>query len=307
MQISTNLMFDRAIAQMGQTKDRLGQTQLQLSSSKAILKPSDAPNKSASITRLKSAIERQNSFVESIKDTGNKLGMQETALKNASLVLVRMKELSIQAASDTLSPQDRKEIGIEVAGLRDELLSLANTQDVNGSYIFSGSRVATAAFSTDSSGAQTFQGDQTIGYVGVGQQREVDNNRSGTQAFSRVIRTDEQGNQQSVGFFQVMNEFVTALQKNDPVALQRSVGELDTAQHGMTESIANVGSAMNVLDSQQAVAEENLLRMKSTLSDVQDVDYTEAITQMNKDMLALEAAQSSFAKISQLNLFDYIK
>ena len=82
---------------------------------------------------------------------------------------------------------------------------------------------------------------------------------------------------------------------------------LSVAQNGMTESIANVGSAMNVLDSQQAVAEENLLRMKSTLSDVQDVDYTEAITQMNKDMLALEAAQSSFAKISQLNLFDYIK
>jgi flagellar hook-associated protein 3 FlgL len=58
---------------------------------------------------------------------------------------------------------------------------------------------------------------------------------------------------------------------------------------------------------QQAVAEENILRMKTTLSDVKDVDYTEAITQMNKDMLALEAAQSSFSKISQMNLFDYIR
>jgi flagellar hook-associated protein 3 FlgL len=64
---------------------------------------------------------------------------------------------------------------------------------------------------------------------------------------------------------------------------------------------------MNVLESQQAVAEENILRMKTTLSDVKDVDYTEAITQMNKDMLALEAAQSSFSKISQMNLFDYIR
>ena len=307
MQISTNLMFERAMSQMAQTKDRLSQTQLQLSSSKAVIKPSDAPNKSATITRLKSAIEQQNSYVESIKDTGNKLSQQETALKNSSLVLVRMKELSIQAANDTLSPQDRKEIGIEIAGLRDQLISLANTQDVNGSFIFSGSRVSQPAFSRDASGAPVFQGDQTIGYVGVGQQREVDNNRTGTQAFSRVIRTDDQGQQKSVGFFHVIDDFVTALQGNDPIAIQRSVGELDMVQHGMTESIANVGSAMNVLESQQSVAEENLLRMKSTLSDVQDVDYTEAITQMNKDMLALEAAQSSFAKISQLNLFDYIK
>ena len=47
--------------------------------------------------------------------------------------------------------------------------------------------------------------------------------------------------------------------------------------------------------------------MKTTLSQMEDLDYTEAITKMNKDMLALEAAQSSFAKISQLSLFDYIK
>ena len=85
------------------------------------------------------------------------------------------------------------------------------------------------------------------------------------------------------------------------------MGELDIAQYGMTESIANVGSGINVLQSQQSVAEENILRIKTTLSDVKDVDYTQAITQMNKDLLALEAAQSSFSKISQLNLFDYIR
>jgi len=42
------------------------------------------------------------------------------------------------------------------------------------------------------------------------------------------------------------------------------------------------------------------------MSDIQDLDYTEAITKMNKDQLALEAAQSSFAKISKLSLFNFI-
>jgi flagellar hook-associated protein 3 FlgL len=54
------------------------------------------------------------------------------------------------------------------------------------------------------------------------------------------------------------------------------------------------------------VLDETTLRLKSTLSDVQDLDYTEAITRMNKDQLALEAAQSSFAKIAKLTLFNYI-
>jgi len=307
MQISTNLMFDKAISQMGKTKDRLGQVQLQLSTSKSILKPSDSPDKTTTITRLQSAIARQDSYVSTIKTTLDKLSQQETALKSSSNILVRMKELAIQAANDTMSPQDRKEIAIEVAGLRDQVRSLANTQDVNGAFIFSGSRIDTAAYGINVDGQRPYQGDQTVGYVPVGAQREVDNNRTGTQAFSRIIRTDQQGNKESVGFFKVMDDFVSALINNKPGEIQRSVGELDTAQHGMTESIANVGSGMNVLESQQAVAEENILRMKTTLSDVKDVDYTEAITQMNKDMLALEAAQSSFSKISQLNLFDYIR
>lgn len=307
MQISTNLMFDKAISQMGKTKDRLGQVQLQLSTSKSVLKPSDSPDKTTTITRLQSAIARQDSYVSTIKTTLDKLSQQETALKSSSNILVRMKELAIQAANDTMSPQDRKEIAIEVAGLRDQVRSLANTQDVNGAFIFSGSRIDTAAYGINVDGQRPYQGDQTVGYVPVGAQREVDNNRTGTQAFSRIIRTDQQGNKESVGFFKVMDDFVSALINNKPGEIQRSVGEPDTAQHGMTESIANVGSGMNVLESQQAVAEENILRMKTTLSDVKDVDYTEAITQMNKDMLALEAAQSSFSKISQLNLFDYIR
>jgi len=48
------------------------------------------------------------------------------------------------------------------------------------------------------------------------------------------------------------------------------------------------------------------LQLKKTKSDIEDLDYTEAITRMNKDQLALEAAQSSFAKISKLSLFNYI-
>jgi ABC-type amino acid transport substrate-binding protein len=83
--------------------------------------------------------------------------------------------------------------------------------------------------------------------------------------------------------------------------------ELYTAlQQGIIDANAQVGTDMNVVDSQNSVLDEISLRLKTTLSDVQDLDYTEAITKMNKDQLALESAQSSFAKISKLTLFSYI-
>ncbi|MFY8016157.1 MAG: flagellin [Limnohabitans sp.] len=48
------------------------------------------------------------------------------------------------------------------------------------------------------------------------------------------------------------------------------------------------------------------MQFKTTRSDVEDLDYTEAVTRLNRDQIALQAAQSSFAKISQLSLFQYI-
>jgi flagellar hook-associated protein 3 FlgL len=307
MQISTNLMFDRAIAQMGVTQDRLSKTQTQLSTTKQINKPSDAPDQAATITRLKSAIDRQNSYVSTINSVKDKLSQQETAASNATDVLTRLKELTIQAANDTYSAVDRKSIDLEVHQLRDQLLSLANTQDVNGNFIFSGSRVGKQAFATDENGKLVYQGDQTVSATGVGDQSAVDINRSGTNPFDKIVRLDASNKKMAVGFFQVIDDLSAALQANDVGSIKRAVGEVGTLQQGLSDSLASIGAATNKIDNQASLAEENVLRMKSTLSQVEDTDYTEAITKMNKDMLALQAAQSSFAKISQLNLFDYIK
>ena len=307
MQISTNLMFDRAIAQMGVTQDRLSKTQTQLSTTKQINKPSDAPDQAATITRLKSAIDRQNAYVSTINSVKDKLSQQETAASNATDVLTRLKELTIQAANDTYSGVDRKSIDLEVRQLRDQLLSLANTQDVNGNFIFSGSRVGKQAFATDENGKLVYQGDQTVSATGVGDQSAVDINRSGTNPFDKIVRLDENNKKMAVGFFQVIDDLSAALQSNDSGGIKRAVGEMTNLQQGLSDSLASIGAATNKIDNQASLAEENVLRMKSTLSQVEDTDYTEAITKMNKDILALQAAQSSFAKIAQLNLFDYIK
>ena len=52
--------------------------------------------------------------------------------------------------------------------------------------------------------------------------------------------------------------------------------------------------------------DDTRIQLQTTLSQVQDTDYTEAITRLQKEMLGLQAAQSSFAKISKLTLFSYI-
>ena len=307
MKISTTYLYDRAVAQMTTSQSNLAKSQAQLSSGKNVLQPSDAPEEAVGIQRLKSVIARQESFEKAIQTTENRLRTEETALEGVSNLLTRLKELAIQASNDTNGPKDREIIAIEMQGLQEDLLSFANTRDANGAYLFSGSRVFTPAFAQQPDGEVIYQGDETINLVDVGDQRQLRGNRTGTQVFDRVVRANPDGTQFGVSFFQSVQDLVSAVRTSDRLNMNRGIAELTNLSDSVSLSIARVGSDMNVVSGQRAVLEETKLQLQTVLSNAEDLDYTEAVTKMQKQMLALEASQASFAQISRLSLFDYIR
>jgi len=306
MKISTTLFFDRSSQQLGNVQSNLSQTQEQLSTGKQIVKPSDAPDKAAIVTRLESELSRQTSYQNTLKSVNVRLTAEETSLKNTSDVMFRIKELATQAANGTLSDQDRQSVATELQTLRDQVLSLANSQDSNGNYLFSGSKASQAAFSQDAKGHVNYQGDQARMQVNIGDSRRVSLNLPGSDVYTRVVRDDGKGNKSAVDFFQSLDDLVSAVKGGDQVAMQRGISEVDTLQNGISEGLGQIGANLTVVDMQTNVLDQMVLNLKSTRSDVEDLDYTAAITKMNKDQLALEAAQSSFAKISQLSLFKFM-
>jgi flagellar hook-associated protein 3 FlgL len=306
MKISTSLYFDRATSQLGNVQGELSKTQEQLSLGKQIVKPSDAPDKAALVTRLESELSRQTGYQDTLKAVNVRKTAEETALKNTSDVMYRIKELAVQAANDTLSIQDRKSIALELNNLKDQVLSLANSQDSNGNYLFSGSRTGVPAFSKDASGHVSYQGDQARMKVNVGDSRRMNLNLPGSDVYTRVVRDDGKGGKVGVDFFRSLDDLAAAVSGGDHVNIQRGIAEIDTLQNGISEGLGQVGSDLTVVDMQNTVLDQVVLQLKTTRSDVEDLDYTSAITKMNKDQLALEAAQSSFAKISQLSLFKFL-
>lgn len=306
MKISTGLYFDRSTQQLGNVQAKLTKVQEQLSTGLQIVKPSDEPDKASLVTRLESELSRQAGYQDTLKSVNVRLTAEETALKNTSDVMYRIKELSVQAANDTLSPQDRQSIALELGTLRDQILSMANSQDSNGNYLFSGSRSGQPAFSKDSNGRVVYQGDHSRMKVNVGDNRRMNLNLPGSDVFTRVVRDDGKGNKVGVDFFQALDDLTQAVKGADRISIQRGIGEIDTLQNGVSEGLGQIGADLSVVDMQNNVLDQVILRLQTTRSDVEDLDYTEAITRMNKDQLALESAQSSFAKISQLSLFKYL-
>lgn len=307
MKISTHLLFDRASSQMSNIQTQLTQSQTQLAQGKQVINASDAPNQASSIQRLRSILSRQESYQSSLNTIKSRLQGEESALQSVSDLLVRAKEVAVQGANDTLNPGDRKALATEMQALRDQMLSLANSKDSNGNYLFAGSRVKQPAFSETANGSPVYQGDQTHMNVRVGEQRSIAVNRTGTDAFVPVPRVDTDGSSVGVGFFQVMDNLIEGLNTVNGDNIRRGVGELDVLQTGVSLAQASVGTNLNVIDQQTSVVEDTTLNLKTTLSSIEDLDFATAITKMNQQMMSLEAAQSSFAKISQLNLFNYLK
>ncbi|MBD8048954.1 flagellar hook-associated protein FlgL [Limnohabitans radicicola] len=303
MKISTSMLFDRATERMSTIQNRLATTQAQMAETKQVLSPSDAPDQAAAIQRLHGEIDRQDSHIQALKVAMQRFSAEETALKSSSDILTRVKELGLQAGNDTLSPEDRKAVGVELKALRQQLVSLGNSRDDSGNYLFSGTRVKTPAFSEDTDGVVTYHGDQTQTQIPAGVERVVQFTRAGTDVFSRVVRQDGQ----SVGFFDALDHMIKAVDNSDTQGIQQGISDASQMSSNLDLALAHTGSDQKVVQSQLDVLNETTLRLKSSLSQVEDLDYASAVTKMNKEMMALQAAMGSFSKISSLSLFEYIK
>jgi flagellar hook-associated protein 3 FlgL len=239
-----------------------------------------------------------------------RFGTEEGAVSSAVQVMYRVKELTVQASNDTISPSDRQAIATELQGLREQMLSLANTRDTSGNYLFAGSRVGEPPFEAPASDPQAspvYQGDKTRMEVMIGDQRSLPINRPGSEVFGRVLRTDGAGQVEGVGFFQAFDDLIAGVRESKLTEVQRGNGDVNQMLEGLTLAQADIGTDQAILEQQTASTEDTLTTLRLTLSDVQDLDYAKAIALMNKQMLSLEAAQSSFAKVSQLSLFQYLR
>ena len=308
MKISTGQLFDRAVTQMSDQKGKVAEMQTKLASGKQIVQTSDDPDKAGLIQRLNTAYNRQETYESTLNSVEDRLSAEESSLMATDNILQRVRELAVQASSDTTSADDRSIISTEINALKDSLLALANTRDVNGNYVFSGSAVRTVPFAADTEGNMRYQGDNSYVAVDVSEQRRLIMNRPGNEVFDGVVRLETDGTgPRKVSFFNVIADFSNALATNETTGIQRSLGEVDELSATLSISLADVGSRQNVVESQRDVLADTKLRYKSVLSNAEDLDYASAVTKLSAELLSLEAAQASFAKISQLTLFDYIR
>lgn len=88
--------------------------------------------------------------------------------------------------------------------------------------------------------------------------------------------------------------------------LQRTIEELNAGYVHMNQRRSDVGTGLKTLESYEEQHKEFELTLSKANSNLEDVDYSEAIIQMNQNLLAMQAAQAAFNKAKELTLFNYL-
>lgn len=83
-------------------------------------------------------------------------------------------------------------------------------------------------------------------------------------------------------------------------------GNLDAALDSVLTIRSSIGSRLNEIDSLNTSGDDRKLQLAATLSQIQDVDYTQAISDLTQQNTTLQAAQKSFVQISNMSLFSYL-
>jgi flagellar hook-associated protein 3 FlgL len=136
---------------------------------------------------------------------------------------------------------------------------------------------------------------------------------SGAPAAGDTFAVDKSDGQD---MFTTIGNIVAALKQplNDPsasakltTALGGSLQQLDQASDHLLSVRAEVGSRLSSLDDGDSSRSAMGVDIAGALSDLRDLDYADAVTRMNQQLVGLQAAQLSYSKISQLSLFNYLR
>ncbi|MEK6748994.1 MAG: flagellar hook-associated protein FlgL [Pseudomonadota bacterium] len=187
MRVSTPLIYNNSLDGMLQQQSLLNKTQSQISSGLRMLAPADDPYGASRILDLSGGISTNDQFAKNADYATNRLAMADTTLDSVSEYIKRVRELSIQANNGTQTVESLRDISAEVELLLDGLVSLGNTRDSNGEYIYGGYQGKTTPFAATTNGTFAYFGDQGQRKVRIGGSTFVEVSDSGDDVF-RFIR-----------------------------------------------------------------------------------------------------------------------
>jgi len=266
----------------------------QLSTGQRINKPSDDPAGTAELMQVLDQTSQADSYLQSMGTVNGQLSTADSTLSSVVTVLQRAISLGVEGATGTMSDSDRAALAQEVSGIRDQLISLANTS-YQGRYIFAGTTLnAPYVVDATTSCGVRYEGNGGVNHVTVGNGYNIQTNLPGSQVFSQA----------GSDVFQAINDLMTSLNTNS--AIDTAVTSVRAAFDHVTEQRVFYGNALHQIDSQQTYLNSEKLQLAQQQNAVAGADMNQVVSDLVNAENARNATLAAVGRVSQMSLFNYL-
>jgi len=265
LRINTNTSSIAAQRALGITKNNLDSNLRKLSSGERITRASDDAAGLAISEKLKGHIRGLRQAKRNSDDGVSLIQTAEGGLNEISNIIIRLRELSIQAASDTVGDTERGFSNIEFQNLLEEVQRISQGSEFNG--------------------RKLLDGTGGVVEIQVGIHNDPTNDR---------IKYDSTTTDASIEALGLIGEGIA-----NKEGAQLSLAKLDDALQRVNGTRANLGALQNRLQSASntiAIAEENFSAANSR---IRDVDVASETADMAKNNILTQAGVSVLAQANQ--------
>ncbi|MDP3877116.1 MAG: flagellar hook-associated protein FlgL [Methylobacter sp.] len=310
MRISTAWAQQMSVNAMNTQQSKLAKVQQQISTGLKVSTPAEDPAAAVRVLDLNKTISKTDQYQSNISTARSRLNVEESALDTGSNILFRVQELTIQAMSSAIvNSDDRLAIKFEIDELTEQLAGIANTKNANGEFIFAGEFSTAPAFVKSSiTGEYDYEGGTVQRSLQIGDTRQVADGDLGSAVFVDIASSNPStgGTRSIFNTMKALSDWFNGDYVDNDPEVTDILGDIDSALNSFLEARTGVGARLNALDNQELQNEKFVLDTKTTLSETQDLDYADAISQFHLQSTALQAAQQTFAKVNNLSLFNYL-
>jgi flagellar hook-associated protein 3 FlgL len=287
MRVTDSMLFNNMKRNVALRQADYAQAQERAVSGHRIAQPSDDPFSFAQGRSETANHARAQSYERTIGIAKPSLQAADSALFEVDDIMGRIRDIAVQGGNDALNGNDRQTLSQELTSLRDQLVTLANSQS-GDRFIFAGYKDAVAPY--DAAGAYT--GDTSVQHVEVARGVTMSMGLTGEQVFGTA------GND----IFTTITSMQTALASNVGSAVSDLITEVDTRLDLMRSAHSQIGVQMNGADVAEAVAVRNQDLALAARSQLIDNDPADAYSDLARAQSALSAAIAIAAQLPPAGL-----
>ena len=186
MRVSTAQFYLQSTQQMSQQTSDVNDQMGYLTTGKQVLTAKDDAISYGTLAGYKNDLANIEQYKRNITQAESQNNLQEVVLSGAEDILSSIKDLMLQANNGAMSDEDLEAIAIQTRSGFEQMLELANSQNENGDYIFSGYNIEQKPFSQQVDGSVTYSGDTGVNQLQIAKNIDIVTNQTGDATFLKV-------------------------------------------------------------------------------------------------------------------------